>query len=277
MESRAVLTIALLGHPVGHSLSPRIHNAAFGALGLPGHFVACDVLPERLETALAGLVALGFRGANVTIPHKEAVLPHLSDLSPAARAIGAVNTLVIDNGRISGHNTDHIGFLESLAPHRESLVGKRAVVLGAGGAARGVVHALQTGLRLAEILVLSRRPSQAQNLIDGVPGARTAPYEDRDEAARQADLVINTTPVGMLPRGAESPVSPAAFRAGQIAYDLIYNPARTTFLEHARREGAEAIGGLPMLVGQAAASFQLWTGREMPRQAVHRALEPVAP
>ena len=269
--------VALLGDPVEHSLSPAIHNAAFAADGLDLVYVACSVSTGRLRDAVAGLDALGARGANVTIPHKEAVLPLVAGRSPEVEAVGAANTLVRGPGGWRAHNTDVAGFLAPLEPHVRSLAGGEALVLGAGGAARAVVYALLTRMQPSRLTVAARRPAQAEALA-----ASLAPFDARAALAvstldalpparlRAAALVVHTTPVGV---GSDASLLPAdAFAPGQIAYDLAYRPDGTRYLHDAAGRGATAIGGLPMLVAQAAAAYQLWTDRPMPLDAVHAAL-----
>ncbi|MDX1419226.1 MAG: shikimate dehydrogenase [Rubricoccaceae bacterium] len=270
----------LLGDPVAHSRSPALHNAAFQALGLDAVYLACRVPPAALPDAVAGLRALGALGANVTVPHKEAVLPLLDRLAPTAAAVGAVNTLVVeDDGTVRGENTDVEGFLEPLHPLADRLHGASALVLGAGGAARAAAYALLTTLEPTRLTIAARRPDQTQRLA-----AALAPYDAYDalrpialaEAApalRESALVVNATPVGMAPHDHETPWPDAAdFHPGQIVYDLVYAPTETRLLREAAAEGATPLGGLAMLIGQAAAAFRLWTGREMPLDAVHAAL-----
>jgi shikimate dehydrogenase len=267
--------VGLIGWPVEHSLSPAMHNAAFEALGLNWHYVPLPVAPGRVEAALRGLEALGFRGANVTVPHKLAVVPLLDGVAGDARALGAVNTLDVrrgeDGGAITtGHNTDARGFVGALrAGGFEPAGGGRAVVVGAGGAARSVVYGLLAG-GMNEVAVLNRTPERAHALVadlaghvpDGVllRGVRLT-VETLVESARGADLLVNATTLGMWPR-VEGSIWPEAVSlpAHLTVFDLVYNPLETRFLGQARRAGARAIDGLGMLVGQGAIAFSLWTG-----------------
>ncbi|WP_420455923.1 shikimate dehydrogenase family protein [Rubrivirga sp.] len=263
--------VVLLGHPVGHSLSPALHNAAFAHDALDLVYLACDVEDGRLEEAMSGLWALGGRGANVTIPHKRAALALASQATPTARALGAANTLVRTDVGWRADNTDVAGFLAPLAD--VSLTGESAVVFGAGGAARAVVHAVLTKTRATRVTVVARRPAQAEELADDLG---TGPVEIRVEApatagasVRDAALVVNATPLGMGDGRTPWP-DDGDFRPGQVVYDVVYRPARTPLLEAAAARGATTVGGLPMLLGQAGESYRQWTGRPFPLDVARR-------
>ncbi|MEO1077758.1 MAG: shikimate dehydrogenase [Bacteroidota bacterium] len=273
----------LLGDPVGHSRSPTIHNAAFDKLGINAVYLATRVRPDDLGDAVAGLRALGVLGANVTIPHKQAIVPHLDALTPVAEAIGAVNTVVPQpDGTLLGTNTDAAGFFEPLQPYAERLDGAETVVFGAGGAARAVVYALLTEVRVARLTLVARSPVKAEALAGDFADRDTRSVvtvradDDVSRAVQSATLLVNATPLGMHgAHEAETPWSAAAdFHAAQIAYDLVYAPAETRFLREAAARGATPLGGMAMLVGQAAEAFRLWTGQTMPHAAVLRALTP---
>lgn len=270
----------LLGWPVGHSHSPAMHNAAAAALGLNWAYVPLPARPERLGDALRGLVALGFRGANVTVPHKEAVLLHLDAVYPAARVIGAVNTLVVSDGRLTGFNTDWSGFLADLESYRLALYGRDCLVLGAGGSARAVVYALLR--RGCRVTVLARRPEQGQQLVADLARAfpeATLGADDLGAAVRVAagldePIVINTTPLGMA--GVNVGLSPwpdAPLPRGAFIYDLVYNPRQTRLLQQAAADGRRAANGLGMLVRQAAEAFEIITGRRPDAQVMRAAVE----
>ena len=258
----------LLGDPVGHSLSPTIHNAAFAALGLDLVYLAARVEAGRLEDAVRGMSALGAVGANVTIPHKRAALVLADEATPAARALGAANTLVRTAEGWRADNTDVAGFVAPLDAHRRQLAGAPVVVLGAGGAARAVVYGALTELGAGAVTVVARRPEQAEALAAdlgrlGSAEVRVATADEAGPCVRDAALVVNATPLGMGD-GRTPWADDGDFRAGQIVYDLVYRPARTPLLAAAVRRGATPIGGLPMLLGQAAGSFRQWTGRDFP-------------
>ena len=262
-------TCFLIGHPTGHSLSPTIHQAAYGALDMNWHYALMDVLEPDLDAVLAGIDGERIVGANVTIPHKQAVYERVDELSDTARAVGAVNTVYRHDGRLVGDNTDVAGFLGPLRAMGRDWSMARAVVLGAGGAARAVAHGLTRELGLAEVVVTARREAAAR----AIPDICAAPWEERVGVCAEADLIVNTTPVGMAPMEAASPLpDDFAFDAKQTVYDLIYAPETTRLMAAAQAAGASVIGGLPMLIGQAAAAFRIWTGRDMPLEAVNSAL-----
>lgn len=271
----------VIGYPLGHSLSPAILQAAFDASGLEAHYDAWQTPPEELEARIARLRADDVLGANVTIPHKEAVMPLLDRLDERAKRTGAVNTIANDGGQLVGYNTDVAGFGRAL---REDAgfdpKGKRTAVLGAGGAARAVVLALiEEGA--STIVVTGPIPEQLDKLVADLrgivgPGVTLTSTDWLDgaflRAIADADLFVNCTPVGM--RGSEtegrSPIAADHLPDGAVVFDLVYNPPETPLLRTAKQRGAKAVSGLGMLVYQAAESFRLWTGQEAP---VERMLE----
>ena len=267
--------LAVLGWPVAHSLSPVMHNAALAAMGLDLAYLALPVPPDRLRDVVEALGTVGFLGANVTVPHKQAVMDCCDRLTSEAEAIGAVNTLRWDDdGALEGHNTDAIG-LERALDEVDAGRGP-AVLLGTGGAARAAIVALVR--RGADVLVVGRRPEAAAELADlgrSVAGTEVASAGLDDatvgEWVAAADLVVNATPLGM---GREA--LPDAFmhlEAGQTAYDLVYAPPDTPFLQAASASGAAAHHGLSMLVHQAAAALEHWVGVEVPVELMRGAAE----
>ncbi len=266
-----------------------MHNAAFAALGLDWAYVPMPVPPDRVGEAVRGLTALGFAGANVTVPHKQAVMPFLDEVTPIARALGAVNTIVVrPDGSLLGDNTDGAGLMAALRAHGVSA--GRVLVLGAGGAARAVVYALaEAG---ATVAVANRTPDRAWALcrtigaaLEAAAETQSAPKNLRDlcvsvvqpsgrltahpfpdalpALAAEADLIVNTTSLG-LHEGDPLPWDPSvAFRPGQVVYDLVFNRP-TELLALARSQGATAMDGLGMLVHQGALAFEMWTGQEAP-------------
>lgn len=262
------ILLGLLGHPVAHSVSPAMHNAALAAANLAGVYAACDVTDVGLSHALDGLAPLGFLGVNITVPHKQVVAARCATLSAEARDIGAVNTVVVVDGRLHGDNTDASGFLAALPA---GLSPATALVVGAGGAARAVVVALvRSGW---DVVVAARRPAQAvqlEALATGHPG-EVRGYDLATVAAvvATAQLVVNATPVGLQDERLPDPMH--RLGGGQVAYDLVYNPLATPFLQDAATRGATVVDGLGMLVGQAAASFRLWTGVTPDTEVMRRA------
>lgn len=257
--------LGVLGWPLEHSLSPVIQQAAFRRLDLDWVYLPFPVPPERLADAITGLRALGAIGANVTMPHKEAVTSHLDGLSGDASSIGAVNTIQRLGDRLVGHNTDVDGFASFLADDAGlDAGGSRCLVMGAGGAARAVVCALNR-LGAAHIAVSARRDAQAERVIALAPSAARLEWAEAAPRAGEFDLVVNATPLGM--RG-EALLGDASFREGQAVVDLVYDPPITPLVEQARRAGAAGWGGLGMLVHQAAASLRIWSGQEAPVEAM---------
>jgi shikimate dehydrogenase len=278
------LLTGLLGYPLGHSVSPAMHNAAFQALGLDGRYDALPTPPERLAETVAGLRAAGYRGVNVTIPHKQAVMPLLDELSEAARAIGAVNTVIVDQGltvlgrtvspaALRGDNTDWLGFLHPLDALGFDLRGKSALLLGAGGSARAVVYALiRRGL--AHLSIWARTPARAADLAAHAqtlsPSLTIHQFTNSPLTINHSPaLIVNTTPLGMWPHVDASPwPADLPIPAGALVYDLVYRPERTLFLQQAEAAGCATQGGLEMLVVQGAAAFELWTGQQPPLEVM---------
>jgi shikimate dehydrogenase len=272
--------VGLLGHPVQHSQSPLMHNAAFAEKQLPFAYAAFDVQPELLAEAVAGIRALGLRGVNVTIPHKVAILPLLDEIDPLAQRIGAVNTVVNDNGRLIGYNTDGMGYVRSLVEETGLTLGDQVVtMLGAGGAARAVAFTLaEKGVK--EIRILNRSREKAALLAEHVGSiVPTKVLDAADGKAAVADttLLVNTTSIGMHPHVDEMPIPAEWLHADLIVSDLIYNPLETKLLKEARQIGAKVHSGVGMFVNQGALAFELWTGEQAPsdlmRQIVLRQLQ----
>lgn len=271
--------VGVLGDPVAHSRSPAMHNAAFRALELDWCYLPLPVAPARLEAALAGLVALGFAGANVTIPHKERAAALADELTPTARALGAANTLtVLPDGRLQGDNTDVGGILAALQEAGVDLAGRQALILGAGGSARAAAYALARAG--ADVALANRTPARADALASDLAphtGGRLQVLSLADAAALQARLaeaalLVNTTPVGMQPGPDISPL-PEGLRlpAGLAVLDLVYAPRRTRLLRDAECSGCRIVEGLRVLVHQGALSFEIWTGRPAPLDVMARA------
>jgi shikimate dehydrogenase len=274
MDSHTVL-YGVIGDPIRHSRSPVMMARAFRETGINAAYGAFHVRPDRLAEAIAGIRALGFGGLNVTIPHKIGVMACLDEIDEGARAIGAVNTIVNDNGRLIGYNTDGIGYVRSLKEEAGAdPAGRSIVVLGCGGAARGIVWALARE-KPKEIVLANRTAGRAAELAEAFAGAarfRTVEWRELPEAVAEADIVINTTSVGMAPNADERPIDPEWLRPGAIASDLVYNPLTTAFLQGAARRGCRIHGGLGMFVYQGAYAFEYWTGKAAPIRAMREAV-----
>jgi shikimate dehydrogenase len=270
--------IGIIGDPVAHSLSPRLHNAAFAALELDYVYVPLPVRAERVGAAVAGLAALGFRGANVTIPHKAAVMPFLDEVSADARLAQAVNTIVVDGAALRGYNTDVEGVRSALlAAAGDGLGGEPALILGAGGAARAAALALA---RLGcPLTIVNRTPEAAERLAAlmtaGVPGARCrwlALPDLTGEDVRRQRIVVNATSLGMGGEGKVPALLADNVTAGQVVFDAVYASGPTALLVAARAAGAVVVDGLTMLLGQAAEAFRLWTGVPAPLEVMRDAV-----
>ena len=268
---------ALIGDPVGHTMSPAMHNAAFKKLGLDYVYIAFRVEPEHLSQAVDGLRALNVRGFNVTIPHKVAVIPLLDSLDPLAEKIGAVNTVVNDGGHLKGFNTDGEGFLRALAGRGVTPQGKNIVILGAGGASRAISYVLAQ--KNARLTILNRKLELdwAENIArlikkDLKREVKVGELTPRvlSPALEKSDILVNATSVGMSPDSDKSPVPAGLLHRGLLVFDIVYNPIETRLLREARAAGAGVIGGVDMLAAQGALAFEKWTDRPAPVDLMRR-------
>jgi shikimate dehydrogenase len=300
--------VGVFGHPVTHSLSPAMHNAAFVALDLPFVYVPFPVVPDAIGPALRSLPALGIVGVNLTIPHKETALPFLDEITQEARRVGAVNTVHCVDGKLLGDNTDGRGFLQPLLEviaTGVSMRGQTVVVLGAGGAARSVVHTLvsegahvvlanrtqERAERLAwEVLRVQKataensagysNSSSSSSFSIGTPSVQVVTWDETPasqnemtDALKRARVLVNTTRIGMVPESTGLPPIPLdALTPGLLVYDLVYNPIETRLLQEARRRGCETLTGVKMLVYQGAAAFERWTGVWPPTDIMEQAV-----
>lgn len=264
----------IIGHPVSHSDSPKLHNAAFAAAGLDCRYEAIDIDPAELVDGIASLRSSGIAGFNVTIPHKEAILPLLDRVDDAARAVGAVNTVIHRDRVLTGYNTDIHGFRALIAPFEKPVNSGNVGILGAGGASRAVLHVLTTSFTPRRIVVLNRTTERAERIAaafssPAVPIVPESLFQDGlQELVGDLAVIINTTNVGMKPYTDASPLEDIQFRKDQIVVDLIYTPMETALLKAARKAGASVAGGLEMFLQQAAESFRLWTGKEIDMKKV---------
>ncbi|GAW99880.1 shikimate dehydrogenase [Secundilactobacillus mixtipabuli] len=269
-----------IAKPARHSLSPLIHNTSFQALGINSVYLAFDVEQSQFENAVQSMRALPIRGINVSMPYKQQIIKYLDELTPVAKQLRAVNTVINRSGRLIGDSTDGEGFINALADEQVSVKGKRVAVLGAGGAGRAII--LATANEGAEVVVFKRQNGTfnelKQRLASWSDHIRVLPYEDEDQMAaelQQADVIVNTTNLGMAD-DTRSPVSPqvmAVLHTGQIIADAIYAPLETPFLAQAKQQGCHTMNGLGILVQQAAGSFNRWMGQKMPIDKVKNVIK----
>ena len=269
--SGRTIICGVIGDPVEHTMSPVMHNAAFEKLGLDYLYVPFRVRREELSQAIEGMKALNIRGLNVTIPHKVAVIPFLDELDPLAEKIGAVNTIVNDDGVLTGYNTDATGFLQALLERGIEPRGKNIVIVGAGGASRAI--SLILAEKGADLIILNRllELDWAEELASRISHsfkkevqALELNQENLATALGKADILVNATSVGMSPSIDETPVPSRLLKPSLIVFDIVYNPIKTRLLAEAEKVGAETISGLDMLVWQGALAFEMWTGSKAP-------------
>ena len=253
--------LASIGHPIGHSLSPLMHNAAFQRMGLNFVFLAFDV--TNLKAALGSMRSLDFLGYSVTMPHKQGAMKYLDRIDPLAAKIQAVNTVVNRNGMLVGYNTDSPAAIKALKDKAE-IRGKKIVLVGAGGAARAIALGLQQ--EGAETTILDTVFQKAKSLAKAA-GCGYLAIEKLGTLG--PDILINATPVGMFPNVRETPVPKKMLREGMVVFDIVYNPLETLLLKNAKESGCLTVSGAEMFVEQGALQFELWTGEKAPRQLMH--------
>lgn len=274
--------IGVIGHPIKHSFSPLMHNTAFQLLDLNYLYLPFDVPSENLKNALKGMTALGISGFNVTLPHKEKISQYLNNISEEASVIGAVNTVVNENGTLSGYNTDVTGVLETLRLYKKDITDAEISIIGSGGAARSLLYALIRHFRIERINVINRTIQKAESLKDYFTekmlykNIRT--YEllppDLVKIFKRSKLIVNTTAIGMFPDVDDTPTAIVeSFTPDQIVFDVVYNPVKTKFLKLAESQGAKILTGLEMFIAQGAKSLELWTGEKMPVEKIRETLE----
>ncbi len=276
----ATQLLGVIGYPIKHSLSPVMHNAAIEQLGLDYAYVPLSIDPQQLGTAVTGLRAIGWQGFNVTIPHKQTIMAHLTEISLLAKTIGAVNTVWRTAAGWAGDNTDITGFVTPLRLQKKNWPNSVAIVLGCGGSARAVVAGLQQ-LGVGEIWVVGRdvdKLTQFQASWKNLPltvAVRVCSWEQLAQLLPQANLVVNCTPIGMAPQQTSSPLSAdqiTKLPVTSIVYDLIYNPRPTELLKIASEHGCISIDGLEMLIYQGAAALKIWVGQEAPVDVMRQAV-----
>lgn len=253
----------VIGDPIGHSMSPDIHNDAFNKENIQAVYHHFHVKPESLTEAVKGMKALGVSGFNITIPHKTTVIPLLDEVDELALAIGAVNTVFNENGRFIGYNTDGTGFYRSLCDEISGdIKAKKTLVIGAGGAARAIYFTLvKEGVKQVDIA--NRTKEKAAHLVSDCPydkESKALTIAEAEQSLSQYDLIIQTTSCGMSPEVDYTPMKLDQLKAGALVSDIIYNPLQTQFLGEAKEKGADTLHGLGMFVNQAAFAFEIWTG-----------------
>ncbi len=270
----------IFGHPVGHSLSPEIHNAAFAACELPYVYVAHDVEPGNVTRAMEGVRAMGYRGLSITIPHKVAALECVDEVDETARIIGCINTVVNDNGRLYGSNSDGLGALAALRESGADPEGSRTLVLGSGGAARAIGVTISREAPPENITILGVDEEELELLAadvrqkgqSHVEALKLTPKSLREQMGL-ADVLLHCSPIGMHPNEGQSLV-PAELLAKEIAvFDAVYNPRRSKLIQDAENAGCKTILGLEMFLGQAFVQFELWTGKKAPRRVMREIVE----
>jgi len=275
----------IIGDPIEHSLSPVMQNAAFYASGMDSVYVSFRVRSESFSESIKGLISLGIKGFNITVPHKTKIMDYLGTISETAKVVGAVNTVVVKDGILEGHNTDVRGFIDSIKEVTgENKFPESVCIIGAGGAARSVLYALGRLPEISEIYLMNRTLSKAENLakeFKNITGKKITPINDSIDSQRKiipySGMLVNTTSVGMWPSVDESPVKDSTLLIkDQIVCDIVYNPITTKLLGDARDKGALTIDGTGMLVNQGAGAFEIWTGKKAPvdimKDAVIKAL-----
>ncbi|MBI9071432.1 MAG: shikimate dehydrogenase [Melioribacteraceae bacterium] len=274
--------IGVIGHPIKHSLSPAMQNKAFSLGDQNFIYLPFDVPQTNLKDALKGMIALGIKGFNITIPHKEYITQFLNDVSEEASVIGAVNTIVNENGILHGYNTDVNGIIETLAPFKDDINDQVVSVIGSGGAARSVIYALIRHFKVKRINIINRTEQTAESMKEYFgakmvfPDIKTYALVPPDlvEVFGKSKLIVNTTSIGMNPEVDDSPTTiEKSFNKDQIVFDVIYTPLKTKFLELAESQGATIVNGLKMFVVQGARSYELWTGEDMPIDEIYEMLE----
>ena len=274
--------IGVLGHPIKQSFSPLMHNLSFELLDLDYIYLPFDVPLTNLEDSLKGIRALGIKGFNVTLPLKEKIIQHIDELSEEASIIGAVNTIVNDNGVLFGYNTDVNGIVVALENHKDKFSGKEATVIGSGGAARSVIYSLIRNFKVDKINLINRTVQRTESLRDYF-GSKMhyenfKTYElvppDVVDVLNRSQLVVNASSIGMYPEIDDSPTSiDQSFNKDQVVFDVVYNPVKTKLLSIAESAGSSIVSGLEMFVEQGKKSFELWTGEKMPSEKIYLTLK----
>lgn len=274
MIGGATKVVGLIGDPIEHSLSPRMHNAAFRYMNLDYVYVPFRVREKDLKNAVNGALALNLKGFNVTIPHKVSIIKYLNRIDSTARKIGAVNTVIKKDGELFGYNTDGLGALEALRQEGIDLKDRKILIIGAGGASRAISYTLAS--LCSKLIILNRTGAKAIKLAKEFKNIGCRVYGNDlnlkllKEELSDSDILINTTSVGMHPYTEESPVPKEYLHKDLVVFDIVYNPLETLLLKYAKGVGAKTIDGVGMLVNQGAISFKMWTGFEAPKDIMRK-------
>lgn len=259
--------LCVIGHPIEHSMSPIMHNAAIQDLGLDYLYIGFDIPPNRLKEAIKGLKTLNIRGINVTLPYKEKVMKFVDKVDQTAQNIGAINTIKNENGLLIGRNTDAEGANKALLDARCKIIGKNVVLIGAGGAAKAISYSLASDIN--KITIINRSEDRARKLVNELKNKRDINIESKKyneiilkEEISNADILINATPIGMFPMMDISPVSKKILHKDLFVFDLIYNPLETQLIKDSKEIGCQTLSGLDMLVNQGALAFEWWTKKK---------------
>ena len=259
-------TLCIIGYPVGHSMSPIMHNAQINELGLDYVYLAFEVHPDNLEKAVQGFRALDIKGINVTIPHKETIIKYLDEIDPISEKMGAINTIKNDNGYLKATNTDAAGAKKSLIDAGFTIEGKNIVFIGSGGAARSIAYILSEDAKKIVLTdIVEERAVKVAKEITKNMGANVEGKLASDKVLtgeiKHADLLINATPIGMYPKEGDSPISKDLLHQELFVFDVIYNPMKTQLMKEAAEIGCKTLSGLDMLVNQGVIAFEWWTGK----------------
>lgn len=274
--------IGIIGYPIKQSYSPFIHNVAIELKKIDYVYLPFDIPASNLKSALRGMTALGIKGFSVTIPHKESAIQYMNSVSEEVSLIGSLNTIVNDQGKLIGHNTDAHGVYETLLPFKNELSGSQVCVIGAGGSARAVIYTLIRHFRPKKLFIVNRNERRAENLKDyfsekmkfsSIKTKELIP-PSAFEVIKDSKLIVHATPLGMNPNTNDSiTTSSEVFQKTQIVFDLVYNPQNTLLLKTASKAGAITLNGLTTLINQAAKAFELWTGVDFPKEDVQKSLQ----
>jgi len=258
--------LCVIGHPIEHSMSPTMHNAAIRDLALDYVYVAYDIHPNNLEKAVQGFKALNITGINVTIPHKESVMKYLDEIDPVAQKIGAINTIKNENDRLKARNTDAAGGKKALQDAGCKTQRKNVLFLGSGGVSRALCYVLAEEVNQIVLTdIIEERAVALAKEIKGTTGANIEGFQSNEHVLKQRineiDILINATPIGMYPKVSNTPISKALLHSDLFVFDVVYNPLETQLMKDAAKIGCKTLGGLDMLINQGAMAFEWWTGK----------------